>query len=63
MVSARLLVLLGGVLGVLITHPALAVALLGLLGTLAVAAAGQPVVWAFVAGVFARPRITRRWSR
>lgn len=55
--------LLGALLAVLVAHPALGAAVLGLLGTLAVAAAGQPAVWAFIAGVFARPRITRRWSR
>lgn len=55
----KLWFLLGALAAVLVTHPALAAALLGLLGTLAVWAAAQPAVWAFAAGLIVRPRILR----
>lgn len=50
----------------LLFFPALATALLGIVGTIAVWAAAQPTVWAFAAGILAYPRITdrtRRWTR
>lgn len=56
---------LGALAAVLVTHPALAVALLAVVGTIAVTAAAQPVVLGFIAGLILRPRITahvQRWT-
>ncbi|TKA13174.1 hypothetical protein [Actinacidiphila oryziradicis] len=55
--------LLGALAAVLVTHPAIAAALLAVVGTLAVTAAAQPVVLGFVAGLILRPRIDRRLPR
>jgi hypothetical protein len=46
----------GGLLGLLVAYPSLAVVVLAV----AVAVASQPVVLAFAAGVIAWPRISRR---
>lgn len=59
----KLWFLLGALLGLLVAVPALGAAVLGFLGTLAVAAAAQPAVWAFAAGLLAYPHITRRTTR
>lgn len=57
-------ILLGGLLAVLLLlFPAALAVLLGALGTAAVAAASSPAVWAFAAGLYAWPRVTRRASR
>jgi hypothetical protein len=58
----KLWLILGGLLAVLVQWPALAAALLGLLGTTAVWAACKPPVLGFAAGLLAAPRI-RRWAR
>jgi hypothetical protein len=53
-------VLLGLLLALLVAYPHLAVAA----AVPAIAwLAGQPIVWAFAAGLLARPRITRRLTR
>jgi hypothetical protein len=51
-------VLLGAVLALLVLRaPGLLAAVLGLVAAVLVAAAGQPVVWAFAAGLAAYPRL------
>lgn len=59
----KLWLILGALLGLMVTFPAFGAAVLGFLGALLVGAASQPAVWAFVAGVLAWPRITRRATR
>ncbi|MET9876558.1 hypothetical protein ABZZ36_18315 [Actinacidiphila glaucinigra] len=50
-------VMLGAVLGVLVAlAPAASLAILATV-------ASQPLVWAFAAGVAARPRLARRFAR
>ncbi|MDX2704068.1 hypothetical protein PV350_14530 [Streptomyces sp. PA03-6a] len=60
-------VLLGVLLGLVVVFtPAAGTAVAGLLTAGIVALASQPVVWAFAAGVAARPRLeqrARRWTR
>lgn len=56
-------VLLGALLAVFAQFPALLAVVLGVLGTVAVAVAAQPAVWAFAAGLLAWPRLARRASR
>lgn len=56
-------ILLGALLALFAQFPTLLAVLLGVLGTVAVAAASSPAVWAFAAGLWAWPRITRRASR
>lgn len=51
----KLTVLLGLLLGLVVAFPALAVPVASVAHWLAL----QPLVWAFVAGLAARPRITR----
>lgn len=55
--------ILGGLLAVLVQFPAAYAALLGLLGTLAVAAAAKPAVVAFALGLYAGPRLARTGRR
>ncbi|TKA11765.1 hypothetical protein [Actinacidiphila oryziradicis] len=59
----KLWLAIGALLAVLVLYPALAAALLAVVGTLAVTAAAQPVVLGFVAGLILRPRITARVQR
>jgi hypothetical protein len=57
--------ILGALAVAVLYFPAAVTAALGLLGTVAVTAAAQPTAWAFAAGLYARPRITRtarRWT-
>lgn len=56
-------VLLGLLLGLAIAFPHLALLAAAPLGTAALWLAGQPIAWAFAAGLAARPRIARRLSR
>lgn len=56
----KLWLTLGILLGLMAAFPALGTAVLGLLGAAAVTVAAQPVVWAFTAGLLARPRLARR---
>jgi len=51
--------ILGALTAVLVHFPALAAAVLGVLGALAVTAAAQPVVLGFAAGLLLRPRLSR----
>jgi hypothetical protein len=55
----KLWITLGILLGLMVVYPALGTAVLGFLGALLVAAASQPTVWAFIAGLLAWPRIAR----
>jgi hypothetical protein len=55
----KLTVFLGLALGLLVAFPALAVPVMSVAHWLAL----QPVVWAFAAGIVARPRIARRLPR
>ncbi|MFJ4987915.1 hypothetical protein ACIP9H_29440 [Streptomyces sp. NPDC088732] len=59
--------LLGAVLALLwLLTPGVLAAALGLVAAVLVGAAGQPAVWAFIAGLAAYPRLaraTRRWTR
>lgn len=59
----KLWFVLGALLALLVTYPALAAALLGAVGTLAVTAATKPPVLAFLAGLAVGPRLARRWAR
>jgi hypothetical protein len=52
-------VILGLLLGLLLAYPHLLLPLVPLART----AVGQPLLWAFAAGVIARPRIARRLVR
>lgn len=52
-------VILGLMLGLLVAFPALALPVVSAAHWLAL----QPLVWAFVAGAIARPRIARRLPR
>ncbi|MEU6344466.1 hypothetical protein ABZ883_26360 [Streptomyces sp. NPDC046977] len=60
-------ILLGALLGLLwLLAPGVLAAALGLVAAVLVAAAAQPAVWAFLAGLAAYPRLaraTRRWTR
>lgn len=55
--------ILGLLLAALVLHPALALLLAAPLGTAALWALAQPVVWAFTAGIITRPHIARRLAR
>jgi hypothetical protein len=55
--------LLGLLLGLVAVFPHLAGQGAALIPPAAVWAAGQPLLWAFVAGAIARPRIARRLHR
>lgn len=56
--------ILGAVLALLTTFcPAVLTAALALLGTALVAAAVQPAVLSFTAGLLVGPRLARRWAR
>lgn len=57
--NVRFWIILGALAAVLVLYPTLGSAVLGLLGTVAVAVAAQPVAWAFLAGVLARPHLAR----
>lgn len=59
----KLPLFLGALLAVLVLHPALAAALLAVLGAAAVAVAAKPAVWAFAAGLFVGPRLAARFHR
>jgi hypothetical protein len=52
-------IVLGLLLGVLVAYPHLLLPV----ATLAQHLAAQPLLWSFVAGVIARPRIARRLTR
>lgn len=54
--------LLGVLLGLCVAFPHLAGQGAALIASAAVWAAGQPVVWAFAAGLLARPRLARRFG-
>ena len=56
-------VLLGGLLAVLALYPALASALLAVLGAAAVTMAAKPVVLSFTAGLIVGPRLARKLAR
>lgn len=56
-------VALGLLLAAIVLYPHLAVLAAAPLGTAALWMAGQPIVWAFAAGLIARPRIARRIGR
>jgi len=57
-------ILLGALLAVvLLFFPSAAAASLAVLGAVLVAAASQPTVWAFIAGLLAWPRIAPRLAR
>lgn len=50
---------------ILLYFPSVLAALIGAVGTIAVAAAAQPACWAFTAGLLAAPRLARaaqRWT-
>jgi hypothetical protein len=61
--NVRLWLLLGAALALVVAFPAAVAALLAAVGTVAVAAAAKPAVWAFALGLYARPRLTRRSAR
>ncbi len=59
----KLWLLLAVLAALLVYFPGLLATVLGVAGTVLVAAAQLPTVWAFAAGLLAAPHVARRWAR